>query len=474
MKQYSKDDILTVRITDMDDAGCGIGKDEDGFTLFVKDAVVGDTVKVKIMKAKKNFAFARLSEVIEPSPERVIPPCPNARACGGCQLQALDYAAQLRFKAGKVRNNLMRIGGFDEEFLDAVFEEPIGMEEPFGYRNKAQYPVGRDRKTGEIIAGFYAGRTHDIVPCLSCMLGPSEYEGILRAIIGYMNAKAIEPYSETTGKGLVRHILIRKGFRTGEIMVCLIVNTKSSDKRVVSVFDGLGEVLGIHSLSLNFNDRNTNVIMGDETVCIFGSPVIHDSINGVMFEISPRSFYQVNPIQVERLYGKAVEYAALSGDETVWDLYCGIGTISLSMAGSASKVYGVEVVPEAIEDARKNAVANGISNAEFMVGKAEEVLPEFYRDKAADGMCHPDVIVVDPPRKGCDEVCLDTMLRMSPSRIVYVSCDSATLARDLKILSDGGYRIEKVCPVDMFPQTVHVETVCLLVLRNDVTHINID
>lgn len=473
MKQYVKDDILSVYITDIDDNGCGIGKSEDGFTLFIKDAVVGDKVKAKIMKAKKNFAFARLMEIEKPSEQRITPSCEFARACGGCQLQALDYDAELTFKAGKVKNNLCRIGGFDEKFLDEIFEAPVGMENPFRYRNKAQYPIGRDKKTGKAIAGFYAGRTHDIIACTSCMLGPEENETILEEILSYMNERKISAYDEVSGTGLVRHVLIRKGFFTGEIMVCFILNAKPDAKKcnemLAPLYEKLALVPGMTSISLNFNSKKTNVIMGDTTVCVWGKPVIRDSINGIVFEISPRSFYQVNPIQVQKLYGKAIEYASLSGKESVWDLYCGIGTISLSMAGKAQKVYGVEIIPEAIEDAKKNCINNNIANAEFFVGKAEEVLPDFYRKNFAgksgdseEKMCHPDVIVVDPPRKGCDEVCLNTMVEMAPSRIVYVSCDSATLARDLKYLTQSGYALEKVCPVDMFPKTMHVETVVLM------------
>ncbi len=490
MDMYKKGDVLTVKIEDIDTEGQGIGK-ADGYTLFVKDALVGDVVKVKIMKAKKNYAFARLEEVITPSSYRVEPKCEHHRRCGGCQLQCLSYEAQLAFKQKKVRNNLVRIGGFAEEFIDEIMQPIIGMEVPFYYRNKAQYPIGRDKKTGKPVAGFYAQRTHDIIPNTDCALGVSENKVILEKVLAWMEECKVSAYDETTGKGLVRHVLIRKGFASGELMVCLVVNGRELPQ-VGKLIESLKEVPGMKSISLSINRENTNVIMGTTIRTLWGSDTIEDTLGGISFRISPLSFYQVNPVQTEKLYGKAVEFAGLTGKETVWDLYCGIGTISLFMAKNAGKVYGVEIIPEAIEDAKGNAERNGFNNAEFFVGKAEEVLPEFYEKaskesdekeallgklveenvsdsersagngaQAAD-MLHPDVIVVDPPRKGCDVQCLDTMLKMQPKRIVYVSCDSATLARDLKILCEGGYELKKAVCVDMFGQSVHCETVCLL------------
>ncbi len=472
MDMYKKGDILTVTIEDIDTEGQGIGK-ADGYTLFVKDALVGDVVKVKIMKAKKNYAFARLEEVITPSSYRVEPKCEHHRRCGGCQLQCLSYEAQLAFKEKKVRNNLVRIGGFEEALIDEIMQPIIGMEVPFYYRNKAQYPIGRDKKTGKPVVGFYAQRTHDIIPNTDCALGVAENKIILEKILAWMEECKVSSYDETTGKGLVRHVLIRKGFVSGELMVCLVVNGRELPQ-VGKLIESLKEVPGMKSISLSVNRENTNVIMGKTIRTLWGSDTIEDTLGGIQFRISPLSFYQVNPVQTEKLYGKAVEFAGLTGKETVWDLYCGIGTISLFMAKNAGKVYGVEIIPEAIEDAKGNAERNGFSNTEFFVGKAEEVLPEFYekasREIGSEGGCvdddadmlHPDVIVVDPPRKGCDVQCLDTMLKMQPKRIVYVSCDSATLARDLKILCEGGYELKKVCCVDMFGQTGHVETVVLL------------
>ena len=470
---YKKDDRLEVNITDIGVDGEGIGK-VDGYTLFVKDAVPGDKVEVKIMKSKKSYAYARLEKVITPSAYRIDPLCPFARSCGGCQIQNIDYKRQLEFKAGKVRNNLLRLGGFTDAELDEVMQPIVGMDNPFHYRGKAQFPFGTD-KDGQVICGFYAGRTHSIIANTDCALGVEENKTILEIILDHARKYGVTAYDEKTGRGLLRHVLIRKGFATGEIMICLVINYKG-DKNTAFIkgqdelVDRLSAVAGVKSISVSVNTENTNVIMGTEIHNIWGEPVIHDTINGITFAISPLSFYQVNPVQTEKLYSLALDYANLTGKESVWDLYCGIGTISLFLAGSAKQVYGVEIVPQAIDDARKNAEANGIENAKFFVGKAEEVLPEFYnKNTTATGeevtnydMTHPDVIVVDPPRKGCDEACLDTMLKMSPDRIVYVSCDSATLARDLRILVDGGYTLKKVRPVDMFPHSVHIENVTLL------------
>ncbi|MBQ3794822.1 MAG: 23S rRNA (uracil(1939)-C(5))-methyltransferase RlmD [Butyrivibrio sp.] len=502
--RYNKGDLLDVEITDIGNDGEGIGK-VDGYTLFIKDAVIGDKVSAKIMKAKKNYAYAHLEKVLEPSDMRVEPQCPIARQCGGCQTQSMAYEKELAFKQNKVRNNIVRLGGFDEAFVEDIMDPIIGMEEPWRYRNKAQFPIGTDRD-GNIIAGFYAGRTHSIIPVNDCLIGTKENKEILETIISHMKKNHIKPYDETSGNGLVRHVLIRKGFSSGEIMVCLILNYrgKASSKPETdngkgsrsefipgqqALCDKLAQVTGMTSISVSINTEKTNVIMGTEIHTIWGKDTISDTLCGLDFEISPLSFYQVNPVQCEKLYGQAIEYAGLTGKETVWDLYCGIGTITLSMAKSAGKVYGVEIIPDAIEDAKANAVRNGIENAEFFCGKAEEVLPEFYAkgkavEKAevncdSDGdisgsALHPDVIVVDPPRKGCDEKCLETMLKMAPDRIVYVSCDSATLARDLRILVDGGYELRKVRPCDMFSHTVHVETVVLLSQQKPDDHIEIE
>lgn len=492
--EFQKNETVSVTIEDIGTEGEGIGKVE-GFTLFVKDAVPGDTVLAKILKCKKNYAYARLEKVETPSPFRVEPECRYYRQCGGCQLQSLSYEKQLQFKQNKIRNNLIRIGGFDAEYVDQRMEPIVGMDEPWHYRNKAQYPVGTD-KDGNPITGFYAGRTHSIIANTDCALGVPENKEILERVLEYMKENRVSAYNELTGQGLIRHVLIRKGFTSGEIMVCLVVN---SDKKTLpnqeKLLSRLTDIPNMTSVSISINRERTNVIMGKEIHTLWGKDTISDTIHvrgmqktgypftghELTFAISPLSFYQVNPVQTEKLYSLALEYAGLTGQETVWDLYCGIGTISLFLAGSAKKVYGVEIIPQAIEDAKANAQRNGIQNAEFFVGKAEEVLPAFYEQREPEGasgvmaaagvspadtdgadMRHPDVIVVDPPRKGCDEACLATMLKMQPSRIVYVSCDSATLARDLRILCDGGYEVKQIRGVDQFGMTVHVETVVLL------------
>lgn len=467
----TKNDLFQVKIEDMSDTGEGIGKVE-GYTWFIKDAVIGDVVEAKVMKTKKSYGFARLMKVIEPSVNRVEPRCPVARQCGGCQLQALRYEEQLRFKERKVRNNLMRIGKFQNivtvEGDDAVRDDEIareggiafypimGMDEPWRYRNKAQFPFGKN-KEGEIITGFYAGRTHAIIEHEDCLLGVELNRTILDKIKAFMKENRIEPYDEESHSGLIRHALIRVGFQTGEVMVCLVVNGKKLP-RAEQLVERLLEIPQMTSISFSVNQERTNVIMGKEIVNLYGPGYITDNIGNVKYRISPLSFYQVNPVQTEKLYKTALKYAGLTGDETVWDLYCGIGTISLFLAQKAKKVCGVEIVPEAIADARENARINGIENVEFFVGKAEEVLPDQYEKNRI----YADVIVVDPPRKGCDEVCLDTIVKMQPERVVYVSCDSATLARDLRYLADRGYEVRKVRCCDMFGQAGHTESVVLM------------
>ena len=471
---YEKNQILDVEITDMSENGEGIGK-VDGYTLFVKDALIGDVVKAGLTKVKKNYAFARVSEIITPSPDRINPPCACARQCGGCQIMAMSYDAQLRYKENKVKNDLVRLGGFDRDFIDEIAEPIIGMDNPLRYRNKAQYPIGLS-KDGRVIAGFYAGRTHSIIANTNCYLGVEENKEILETVIDFMEHEKIAPYEENTGKGIVRHVLIRKGFTTGEIMVCIVINAdslKNSDKLVSMLKD----MAGMTSICININKNNTNVILGNTCRTLWGEDTITDYIGDVKFKISPLSFFQVNPVQTKKLYDKALEYADYSeGNETgsvagknVWDLYCGIGTISLFLAKSAAHVTGVEIVPQAIADAKENAIINGIKNASFYTGAAEELAPQIIsgnienesNKNAVYG--RPEIIVVDPPRKGCDEKLLNTILKVLPSKVVYVSCDPATLSRDLKILCESGmYELKKVCPVDQFPNSVHVETVVLM------------
>ncbi len=457
-----KNDLVKVQIEDMGVGGEGIGK-VDGFTLFIKDAVIGDLVEARIMKLKKNYGYARLIKVRRSSEHRVEPVCPYARKCGGCQLQELSYEKQLEFKENKVRGNLLHIGGVPDELLSRAMEPIAGMKYGFRYRNKAQFPVGVD-KEGKLMTGFYAGRTHSIISNTDCAVGVPVNKEIRECILDFMEEYGIRAYNEEQHNGLVRHILTRCGFRTKEIMVCLVINGETLPYSEV-LAERLSQIRGMTSITVSVNKEKTNVIMGPQIRPVWGQTYITDFIGDVKYQISPLSFYQVNPVQTEQLYGVALEYAGLTGQETVWDLYCGIGTISLFLARRAKWVYGVEIVPQAIHDARENARINGIKNAEFYTGRAEDVLPEYYRryEKEHPGeKAYADVIVVDPPRKGCDETLLRTMADMRPERIVYVSCDSATMARDVKYLREEGYEVERVRAVDMFPQTVSVETVCLL------------
>ena len=457
-----KNELVTVTIEDIGINGEGIGK-VDGYTLFIKDAIIGDVVEAKVMKAKKNYGYARLMNILTPSPYRVKQPkCPMARKCGGCQIQEMEYDRQLAFKEDKIRGNLMRIGEVPAEVLDQALEPIVGMDNPFHYRNKAQFPIGTDNE-GHIITGFYAGRTHSIIPNTDCALGVEVNEIILKQILAFMEEYKISAYDETEHKGLVRHVLIRYGFVTKEIMVCLVINGNHLPHGEI-LAERLAKIEGMTSITLSINKEKTNVIMGSQIEPLWGKTYITDYIGNIKYQISPLSFYQVNPVQTEKLYGLALEYAGLTGKETVWDLYCGIGTISLFLAQKAKEVYGVEIVPQAIEDARNNAKINGIENARFYVGKAEEVLPEYYAqyEKEHGRNAHADVIVVDPPRKGCEESLLQTMVDMEPDRIVYVSCDSATLARDVKFLREKGYELARGRGVDQFGHTVHVECVVLM------------
>ncbi len=467
-----------MKIEDIGMNGEGIGR-INGYTLFVKDAVVGDLVEASFTKVKKTYAYARLIRVIEPSKDRITPPCKIYRQCGGCQIQALSYEAQLIFKQQKVMNDLIRIGGIPKEELLKIMEPIVGMSDAdqsanagFRYRNKAQYPIGKN-KDGKPIAGFYAGRTHAIMETDDCLLGPAENGEILKRVLTHMEHYQIMPYDEESGTGLMRHVMIRKGFASGQIMVCLVINARYLPE-AEKLVESLKEIDGVFSIYLNVQQEKTNVILGEESILLWGNAWIEDRIHildvnndyaptkkALTYAISPLSFYQVNPTQTERMYSQALYYADLKGTETVWDLYCGIGTISLFMAKRAKSVMGVEIVEQAVKDARENAERNGIENAAFLTGKAEEILPAYYND-TEKGLANPDVIVVDPPRKGCDSKCLETMARMKPKKIIYVSCDPATLARDIHYLSQNGYVLKRARAFDNFPQTVHVETVVLL------------
>ncbi|MFW5675237.1 MAG: 23S rRNA (uracil(1939)-C(5))-methyltransferase RlmD [Acetivibrio ethanolgignens] len=455
MHKIEKNDELELIIEDITAEGEGVGR-ADGLAFFVKDAITGDRVRVKVMKMKKSYGYARLLEILEPSPARAEPVCPVARQCGGCQLQHMKYKEQLKYKENKVRGCLERIGGL--HLPEAVFEPIIGMEEPFYYRNKAQFPVGRN-KEGHLVTGFYASRTHSIIDTSHCYIQAKANEQLLNEVWAFLEEEHIEPYNEETHQGLVRHILTRVGFVTGEIMVCLIINGEelpASEKLV----ERLKKIEGMTSICLNINREKTNVILGNQVKVLWGQGYITDYIGDIKYQISPLSFYQVNPVQTRHLYETALEYAGLTGNEVVWDLYCGIGTISLFLAQRAKQVYGVEIVPQAIADAKKNAEINSIENVEFFVGAAEEVLPQKYAQ--SNGAMRAQVIVVDPPRKGCDEKLLETIVQMEPERVVYVSCDPATLARDLKYLTEQGYEVKRVRPCDMFGNSVHVETCVLL------------
>ncbi len=472
-----KNQEYEITIEDMGNEGEGIGH-IDGMAVFVKDAVVGDVARIKIIKAKKNYAYGRLMELVKPSAFRVEPICPLARKCGGCSIMQVSYEKQLEWKQDKVMNCLKRIGGISD--VEEKMEPIIGMgrNEDFPairYRNKAQFPVRRD-KDGRLAIGFYAGRTHSVIDTDVCYLQDKVNDEIIRRFRDFMDRYSIETYDEEKHTGLVRHILTRVGRKTGEVMICLIINGNEltgicgKDRKNGKCLNveqefvkQMADIPGITSISINFNKEKTNRILGDKCRTIWGQDYITDYIGNVKYQISPLSFYQVNPEQTEKLYGKALEYAGLQGDEIVWDLYCGIGTISLFLAQKAKKVMGVEIVSAAIEDARRNAEINGIKNVEFFVGKAEEVLPQQF-EKTGE---HADVIVVDPPRKGCDEVTILTMVKMQPERIVYVSCDPATLARDVKMLVKGGYKVEKVCAVDQFGHSGHVEMVVKLILKKN-------
>ncbi|MDD6207468.1 MAG: 23S rRNA (uracil(1939)-C(5))-methyltransferase RlmD [Clostridiales bacterium] len=448
--------MLTLTVDAMGNEGEGIARD-NGFPFFVKGALPGEKIVVSVMKVKKNYGFARLEEILVPSGERREPVCPVAVSCGGCQLLHVSYEEQLRYKEQKVLGCLSHIGRIQnpEQYMEPI----IGMEHPYGYRNKAQYPVGRN-KEGRIVTGFYAGRTHQIKANEHCAIQAEGMDEILAIVRSFMEQYHISPYDETTQTGSVRHVLVRKGFHTGQWMVCIIINEKKLP-HWEKLVEALKEIPGMTSISINQNQKNTNVILGDHTELLYGAPVIEDRIGDITYEISPESFYQVNPVQTERLYEVALSYAGLTGKEVVWDLYCGIGTISLFLARKAKKVYGVEIVPQAVKNAEKNRAKNQISNVEFYTGAAEEIFPQRYAQDPEGSRA--DVVVVDPPRKGCDQKLLETICRMGPERIVYVSCDPATLARDILYLTtEGGYELQRFRATDMFPQGGHVECVTLL------------
>ena len=447
MIPVEKNKTYEMKIAALGSSGEGIGRIE-GYTVFVEGALPGETCLVLIVKTRKNFGYGKLMEILVPSPDRRAPYCPVAKQCGGCQLQHLSYEAQLAYKTKEVQDDLERIGGIK----DITVKPAIGMDEPWRYRNKAQFPVGQGKDGCAI--GFYAKRSHRIIDTEQCFLQNERNDAIVALVRDFLNEFRIPLYDEETHKGLVRHILTRIGRNSGEVMVCIVLNGNRLPHSEVLV-ERLQKIEGMVSIVLNVNKEKTNVILGRKIITLWGKDTITDSLDGIAFEISPLSFYQVNPVQTEVLYRKAVELADLKGNETVLDLYCGIGTISLFFARKAKQVFGVEIVPEAIADAKKNAARNGITNATFAVGAAEEVIPRLYREEGITA----DVVVVDPPRKGCDARLLETILQIAPEKVVYVSCNPATLARDLAVLREGGYYAYEVQPVDQFPHTNHIETV---------------
>jgi 23S rRNA (uracil1939-C5)-methyltransferase len=444
---------VEMEITGMAHEGQGVGR-VNGLAVFVEGALKGEKVLARIEKVSKNYAISRVEKIIVPSPERVEPPCPYAEKCGGCSLQHLSYKGQLDFKTQKVKDNLERIG-----HIHATVLETIGMDIPFKYRNKAQYPVGK--KDGRAVLGFYKKRSHELVPIRSCLI-QHDFSWQVAELVGkWVEKYQIPVYDEVKHEGLLRHVITRIGAKTGEVMVIMVINGKEIP-RLKELVDALEKnVEGLTSVYLNINTKKTNVILGEENILVYGKPYIIDFIGETKFSLSPNSFFQVNPVQVEVLYSKALEFSALTGEETVIDAYCGIGTITLFLARKAKKVYGIELVSDAVKDARKNARLNGIENVEFIEGAAEEVMPRLLTQGV-----RADIIVMDPPRRGCEEGLLEAAVQMNPSRMVYVSCNPATLARDLRFLEDRGYKTEVVQPVDMFPFTHHVECVALMINVN--------
>lgn len=476
MREYKKNDVIELTITDIGTQGEGIGRvTPEDIPFFIKGALTGDKIRAGVMKLKSSYGYARLIEVLEPSPWRAAPRCPVAGPCGGCTLQHLSYEKQTEYKKKHVQNCLERIGGLK----DIPMEPIIAMEEPWYYRNKAQFPVSRG-KDGKVKIGFFAGHTHSVIDTAHCYIQAPVMQPLLETIREFLEEYDISTYDEESGKGLVRHILMRVGFATGEIMVCPVLNgeklpkaealehrlkktlTEYNRRKERNSAGETADVAGssisyeLTSFCINVNKKKTNVILGDKCILLSGREYITDKIGDVSYRISPLSFYQVNPVQTKRIYDTVKEYAGLTGEEVLWDIYCGAGTIGLYLAEGAKELYGIEIIPEAIADAKGNAKANGIKNAEFYVGAAEDVFPKLMKEYP------PDVAVIDPPRKGCDEKLIQALLEVSPKTLVYVSCDPATLARDLKLLTAGGYEVKRVRAVDAFCHSVHVETVCLL------------
>ncbi|MGB9975945.1 23S rRNA (uracil(1939)-C(5))-methyltransferase RlmD [Thermovenabulum sp.] len=449
MSELKVGQTIEAVVENMAHEGQGISR-IDGFTVFIEGAIFGERVIAEITKVTKSYAIAKVKEIINFSEYRKEPFCLYAVICGGCDLQHLSYEGQLIFKKRIVEDSLHRIGKVFPQINDT-----IGMENPLNYRNKAQYPVGN--KNNLPVLGFFKKRSHDIVPINYCPIQSHQSNEALLAVKEWLEKYKIPIYDEIKHEGLIRHIVTRHGFRTGEVMVVIVINGEDipHKKELIEILKK--KVKGLSSVYLNVNTRKTNVILGEKNLLIYGSETITEYIGNIKFSLSPLSFFQVNPVQVKVLYDKVAEFADLKGDETVLDVYCGIGTIALYLADRAKKVIGIEVVGDAVRDARENAKTNGIKNAEFIEGEAEKIMPEL----AKKGI-KPDVIVVDPPRKGCEKEVLSAMSKMQPGKIIYVSCNPATLARDLGILKELGYEVKIVQPVDMFPHTHHVECVALM------------
>lgn len=443
-----------IKIDSYGHEGEGVGK-INNFTVFVKEAMVGETVKIKLIKVSKKYGVGKLLEVIIPSPERTRPICSIYKRCGGCNLQHMSYEGQLKFKTQRVRDVVERVGKLN----GVKIHDAIGMEFPYNYRNKVQLPVGD--MDGDVSVGFYAPRSHDIINMDKCYIQSKHGDKVIKIIKKWMKDNRVLPYDERTHSGIIRHIMLREGFRTKEVMVVIVTNGTKLPNSKALVSELKENILNLKSVIQNVNTEKTNVILGSKSITLWGQDTISDYIGNFRFNISPLSFFQVNPLQTEVLYRKALEYADLTGNEIVFDAYCGTGTISLFLSEKAKMVFGIEIVPEAIENANENKKQNNVENVEFIVGKSEEEIPKLI----ASGV-HPDVIMLDPPRKGCEESLLHAITKVNPKKIVYVSCDPATLARDLNILDGLGYTAREIQPVDMFPQTSHVESV-VLITRKD-------
>ncbi|MBQ3136782.1 MAG: 23S rRNA (uracil(1939)-C(5))-methyltransferase RlmD [Clostridia bacterium] len=457
-----KNDEIRLKITALTSQGSGIGRYND-MAVFVEDSAVGDDLLVHVIKVKKNYAVGIIKKIYKSSPDRVESDCEAFGKCGGCSYRHISYEAEKREKKQFVTDAMNRIGG-----IDVKTENIYTVKNPDRYRNKAQIPVGLG-KDGQLITGFYSKRSHRIVPCDDCLLQMPDFKDIVAAVRKYILENPVSVYDEETGKGLIRHIYLRQGRKTGQIMVCLVINGDTLPKKERFIESVLSVNGNIKSIVLNINKADTNVILGEKCVTLWGEDFIEDELCGLTFRISPLSFYQVNPEGTEILYGKAKEYACLKGNETLLDLYCGTGTIGLTMAKYCKELIGVEIIPQAIENAKKNASLNGIENSRFICDDAAGAAKTLFEEGI-----RPDVIILDPPRKGCSADVIDTVVSMAPERVVYVSCDPATLARDCRIFDDKGYKVTELCAVDMFPRTVHVETVVQLVRKNPDTHIDFE